>query len=1026
MNRFKHLTKAAVAIALTYILCASALLQPVAVYAATLQAQQPAAEAADASGAQDSSAGDVSDDTTDGVSKDADSADAAQDEATPADAADEDQTANVEDAAAPESLDAEDEQAAADTVIGDSEANSWRYRNGELRSDLQDDYATDLGTGSRSMHNMPENAIAQGIDVSGRQGDIDWQQVKDAGIDFAILKIGNINPREADGWYTDSRFQRNLSECERLGIPYGIYVYSYAQSSDEAVAGANRIANLLKGHSPTLPVYLDLEDNSIKGTDHAAIAAAFCNTISAAGYTPGIYASASWFKSILTDPCFSNSGWNIWTAQYWYGQSYNESVDDAPEYPTSYDCWQYSSLSTVPGIDGNCDINYWYGNAIPGVTTKQNELRYYQPVFDADYYLENNPEVQEITGGDKGKALEHFLSKGVYEGRRGSGSFDVVSYYNEYPDLRAAFGTDIWKYYEHYLRYGQREGRHPSGCSGLVGAPTASGGTDYSAVYDPSYYLDHNPDLKAAFSRSYGQVALTDYRALLSHFLRYGMAEGRRGSGSFDVVSYYNANEDLRAAYGMDLRGYYRHYIRYGKAEGRTCTGVGSLTSWRHSGGGTDYSPVYDGAYYFDHNPDLQAAYSKKADGGAVVDDGALLSHFLRYGMAEGRRGSGSFDVVSYYNANEDLRAAFGLNAASYYRHYCRYGKSEGRVCSGVSSLTSWQHASGGTDYSPVYDGAYYYSNNPDLQLAFLKRFAGSEVYDDGALLSHFLRYGAGEGRRGNESFDVVSYYNANSDLRAAFGLSFGKYAIHYARYGCHEGRSHAGVHSLTSFMHLYKGVELRAIYDGAYYYANNPDLQSAFLKLFNGISFYDDGALIAHFVLHGVYEGRRGDGSPSYNARTAKVLAVAAKEVGYHDLSDPQRGSKYGRWYAAKTGRAVFGYNDIAWCAMYTSWVLNQAGVNCAGMPGSGCVTIYRNAKGRLVPISEARAGDLILFDWNPWLGDGADHIGIVLENDGTSFKTIEGNTLRSDAGSQGDGGWVAARTRPISKVYAIIRPYY
>ena len=612
------------------------------------------------------------------------------------------------------------------------------------------------------------------------------------------------------------------------------------------------------------------------------------------------------------------------------------------------------------------------------------------------------------------------------EGRRGSGSFDVVSYYNEYPDLRAAFGTDIWKYYDHYLRYGQREGRHASGCSGLVGAPTASGGTDYSAVYDPSYYLDHNPDLKAAFSRSYGQVALTDYRALLSHFLRYGMAEGRRGSGSFDVVSYYNANEDLRAAYGMDLRGYYRHYIRYGKAEGRTCTGVGSLTSWRHSGGGTDYSPVYDGAYYFDHNPDLQAAYSKKADGGAVVDDGALLSHFLRYGMAEGRRGSGSFDVVSYYNANEDLRAAFGLNAASYYRHYCRYGKSEGRVCSGVSSLTSWQHASGGTDYSPVYDGAYYYSNNPDLQLAFLKRFAGSEVYDDGALLSHFLRYGAGEGRRGNESFDVVSYYNANSDLRAAFGLSFGKYAIHYARYGCHEGRSHAGVHSLTSFMHLYKGVELRAIYDGAYYYANNPDLQSAFLKLFNGISFYDDGALIAHFVLHGVYEGRRGDGSPSYNARTAKVLAVAAKEVGYHDLSDPQRGSKYGRWYAAKTGRAVFGYNDIAWCAMYTSWVLNQAGVNCAGMPGSGCVTIYRNAKGRLVPISEARAGDLILFDWNPWLGDGADHIGIVLENDGTSFKTIEGNTLRSDAGSQGDGGWVAARTRPISKVYAIIRPYY
>ena len=368
MNRFKHLIKAAAAIALTYVLCASALLQPMAVYAATLQAQQPAAEVADASSAQDSSAGDVSDDTTDGVSKDADSADAVQDKATPADAADEDQTANEEDAVAPESLDAGDEQTADDTVIGDSEANSWRYQNGELRSDLRDDNATDLGVESRSMHEMPEGATLQGIDVSGYQKDIDWQKVKDAGIDFAILKIGNINAREPDGWYTDSYFQRNVTECERLGIPYGVYAYSYAKNADDAVKGANHIIALLEGHKPTLPVYLDLEDNSIKDTDHASIAKAFCNMISAAGYTPGIYASASWFKNILTDPCFTNSGWGIWTAQYWYGQRYDASLGLGPEYPAKFDCWQYSILSTVPGIDGYCDINYWYGNSIPETT----------------------------------------------------------------------------------------------------------------------------------------------------------------------------------------------------------------------------------------------------------------------------------------------------------------------------------------------------------------------------------------------------------------------------------------------------------------------------------------------------------------------------------------------------------------------------------------------------------------------------------------------------------------------------------
>lgn len=438
MNRFKHLIKAAAAIALTYVLCASALLQPMAVYAATLQAQQPAAEVADASSAQDSSAGDVSDDTTDGVSKDADSADAAQDEATPADAADEDQTANEEDAAAPESLDAEDEQAADDTVIGDNEANSWRYQNGELRSDLQDDNAIDLGIESRSMHEMPEGATLQGIDVSGYQKDIDWQKVKDAGIDFAILKIGNINAREPDGWYTDSYFQRNVTECERLGIPYGVYAYSYAKNADDAVKGANHIIALLEGHKPTLPVYLDLEDNSIKDTDHASIAKAFCNTISAAGYTPGIYASASWFKNILTDPCFTNSGWGIWTAQYWYGQRYDASLGLGPEYPAKFDCWQYSILSTVPGIDGYCDINYWYGNSIPETTDDPIES---ELVKVAQRY---SAQLGAITGTvykfeDDGWRLDCEHGSAVFSKKSGAYPVwgDIYTYWNSEPNANS-------------------------------------------------------------------------------------------------------------------------------------------------------------------------------------------------------------------------------------------------------------------------------------------------------------------------------------------------------------------------------------------------------------------------------------------------------------------------------------------------------------------------------------------------------------------------------------------------------------
>lgn len=174
MSHFKCGLKVFSVVALTYVLCASALLQPMAVYAATLQTQQPAAETTDASGTQDASAGDSSGDAADEAGKDADSAGAAQDGTTTGDVADEDEKADGEDTAAPEPLDAGDEQTADDTVIGDSEANSWRYQNGKLRSDLQDDNAADLDAGSRSMHEMPEGATLQGIDVSGYQKDIDW------------------------------------------------------------------------------------------------------------------------------------------------------------------------------------------------------------------------------------------------------------------------------------------------------------------------------------------------------------------------------------------------------------------------------------------------------------------------------------------------------------------------------------------------------------------------------------------------------------------------------------------------------------------------------------------------------------------------------------------------------------------------------------------------------------------------------------------------------------------------------------
>ena len=194
----------------------------------------------------------------------------------------------------------------------------------------------------------------------------------------------------------------------------------------------------------------------------------------------------------------------------------------------------------------------------------------YSAVFDADYYLKNNPDVAKWANNDKDKALQHFISFGMAEGRRGNEAFDVQSYYNEYPDLRAAFGTDIVRYYEHYATFGKGEGRHPSGCASIKGMRTSLGGKDYSAVYGPEYYLEHNADVRSFYSRSVGSLVLLDDTGVIGHFVSCGMAEGRRGNEAFDVQSYKNRYTDLQIAYGNRLDLYYIHYLTFGSHEGRS------------------------------------------------------------------------------------------------------------------------------------------------------------------------------------------------------------------------------------------------------------------------------------------------------------------------------------------------------------------------------------------------------------------------------------------------------------------------
>ena len=235
--------------------------------------------------------------------------------------------------------------------------NSWRFDQGNLIEGTEPDI--------QLFAQRDVAYSARGIDISEHQGFINWDRVKQSGVQFAIIRIGFAG--YDFGGRADYYWKRNVSECERLNIPYGVYLYSYADSIWKASNEASMALNLLQGHHPALPVYYDLEDDSIDKSNVAAIASAFCGQIQGAGYRVGIYANLYWWNSFLTDSCFDN--WDKWVAQYNY----------QCDYDGSYSLWQHTSKASIDGIDGFVDENYWNGVFPYGWVDKDGKRYYYAP-----------------------------------------------------------------------------------------------------------------------------------------------------------------------------------------------------------------------------------------------------------------------------------------------------------------------------------------------------------------------------------------------------------------------------------------------------------------------------------------------------------------------------------------------------------------------------------------------------------------------------------------------------------------------
>ncbi len=301
--------------------------------------------------------------------------------------------------------------------------------------------------------------IHNGIDVSKWQEDINWAAVKNAGIEFAFVRVAARG--KADGEIMmDPKASANLKGAAKAGLKVGAYVYSQAITAPEAVEEANYVLSVVKNYDITLPIIIDYEYDTdgtgrlatagLAPATKTAIVNAFGDTVKAAGYTPMVYAN----KNMLSKDMDAGAiNYLVWLAQY-----ANEAT-----YTGDYTCWQYSSKGSVSGINGNVDMNYWYGDysgILHAYTGYYNGI-YYGDVFDPNEYVVLNPDLKTAIGEKNLYALlQHFVQNGMKEARMGSYEFDPVLYKSNYPDLQSAFGDDWTKYYIHYINFGKAENRN--------------------------------------------------------------------------------------------------------------------------------------------------------------------------------------------------------------------------------------------------------------------------------------------------------------------------------------------------------------------------------------------------------------------------------------------------------------------------------------------------------------------------------------------------------------------------------------
>lgn len=191
-----------------------------------------------------------------------------------------------------------------------------------------------------------------GVDVSRFQGDIDWEKVADAGIEFAIIRTGFRGTTEGK-LLQDDYFEDNIKGASENGIDVGVYFYSQAVNKEEAMEEVQMMLDMIEPYNIEFPVVIDIESAesdsartaNLSSDVYEEVAKVFCEAVKKAGYKPMIYGNVKSF-TLLMDAADVDD-YDIWIAYY----------GTPLYYPYHFDIWQYTSTGTVDGISGNVDLN---------------------------------------------------------------------------------------------------------------------------------------------------------------------------------------------------------------------------------------------------------------------------------------------------------------------------------------------------------------------------------------------------------------------------------------------------------------------------------------------------------------------------------------------------------------------------------------------------------------------------------------------------------------------------------------------